>query len=206
MTFALRIITLLVISCMSMFMCGCRGYTSESPPIHLNPNMDVQEKGKAYRASDFFDDGHYMRDPIEGTIARGNLKDDEHFFYGTVNGELARSFPSSVTLDHAFLERGQQIFNRVCAACHAHAGDGNGLVGRRLMVKPTSLHGDYMYGLPPGHYFKVISDGTRTMQSLKHMISPYNRWAVVAYVRSLQMSQDMDGEWIKRSSSWWTQR
>lgn len=185
---------------------GCRGYSSEQPPIHLNPNMDTQEKGKPYRESDFFEDGHYMRMPIEGTIARGQLKEDEHFYFGKVNGEIAKSFPSQLVMDEAFLKRGQRVFNNVCAACHAPEGSGNSLVGRRLLVKPTSLHSEYMYGLPPGHYFDVITNGIRTMASYKHMISEKDRWAIVAYIRSLQMSQDMDGEWIKRSAVWWTQK
>jgi mono/diheme cytochrome c family protein len=185
---------------------GCRGYSMESPPIHPNPNMDTQEKGRPYRESDFFDDGQYMRTPIAGTVARGHLKEDEHFYFGKVNGEAARSFPSDLVLDDAFLKRGQLVYNRTCAACHAQIGDGDGLVGKRLLVKPTSLHGDYMYGLPPGHYFEVISNGIRTMQGYRHMMSPRDRWAVTAYVRSLQMSQDMDGEWIKRSASWWTKK
>lgn len=188
------------------FFQGCRGYSTDSPPIHPNPNMDTQEKGRPYRQSDFFDDGQYMRLPIADTIARGELKEDEHFYYGKINGQPATSFPSQLELDEAFLKRGQLVFNRVCAACHAQIGDGDGLVGRRLMVKPTSLHSEYMYGLPPGHYFDVITNGIRTMQSYQHMLSVTDRWAITAYIRTLQMSQDMDGEWIKRSASWWTQR
>lgn len=201
--------TLAMVTIMLSTLCfeqGCRGYSSKEPPIHLNPNMDTQEKGRPYRASDFFDDGQYMRTPIPGTIARGYLKEDEHFYFGKVNAELAKSFPSDIVLDDAFVKRGQQMFNQTCAACHGAQGDGSGLVGKRLMVKPLSLHSEYMYGLPPGHYFDVISNGIRTMQSHKHMITPKDRWAIVAYIRSLQMSQDMEGEWIKRSASWWTQK
>lgn len=185
---------------------GCRGYTTESPPIHLNPNMDTQEKGRPYRHSDFFEDGQYMRKPIAGTIARGLLKEDEHFYYGKVNGELAKSFPKDLVVDEAFLRRGQIMFDRTCSVCHAREGNGNGLVGKRLLVPPTSFHSEYMYSLPPGHYFDVISNGIRTMQSYKHMISYRDRWAITAYIRSLQMSQDINGEWIKRSASWWTQK
>lgn len=185
---------------------GCRGYSSPHPPVHPNLNMDTQEKGKAYRASDFFDDGQYMRMPIEGTIARGDFHEDTHFYLGKVNGKPAESFPSELVMDETFLKRGQRLFNRNCAACHAGIGDGDGLVGRRLLVKPTSLHSDYMYGLPPGHYFDVITNGIRTMQSYKHMINVKDRWAIVAYVRALQMSQDMDGAWIERSISWWKQK
>ena len=183
---------------------GCRGFISEDPPIHVNPNMDTQPRGKAYRESHFFDNHTYMRMPVEGTIARGQLKEDEHFYFGKINGKVAAQFPKEVTLDEAFLKRGQIIFNRFCAACHAQIGDGDGLVGRRLLVKPTSLHSEYMYGLPPGHFFDAITNGIRTMPKYDYLISPIDRWASVAYIRVLQMSQDMDGEWIKRSASWWT--
>ncbi len=184
---------------------GCRGYTSEEPPIHLNPNMDTQRKGKAYRESDFFTDKQYMRAPIEGTIARGELKEDEHFYLGKVSGQLAQSLPQAITIDENFMKRGQHMYERTCAACHGSSGNGDGLVGRRLMVKPTSLHSDYMYGLSPGHYFDVITNGIRTMQPYKHMISETDRWAVVTYIRSLQISQDVNGPWIERSASWWKQ-
>jgi mono/diheme cytochrome c family protein len=185
---------------------GCRGYTSKDPPIHLNPNMDTQPKGKAYRADDFFTDGSSMRPQVEGTIASGHLISDPHFELGLVDNEPARSLPKELKIDETFLARGQHMYNRMCAACHSHVGDGDGLVGRRLMVKPTSFHSEYMYGLPPGHYFNAITNGIRTMPAYGKMLKPIDRWAVVTYVRSLQMSQDMNGEWIKRSLSWWKQR
>jgi cytochrome c5 len=185
---------------------ACRGYPSKNPPIHLNPNMDTQEKGKAYRESDFFDNGQYMRMPIEGTVARGQLFLDEHFYFGRVNNKPAKSFPHNLAVDENFLRRGQLVFNRVCAACHAHIGDGEGLVGKRLIVKPTSFHSEYMYGLSPGHFFDVISNGIRTMPGYSHMISQKDRWAIVTYIRSLQISQDANGEWIKRSAESWTQK
>jgi mono/diheme cytochrome c family protein len=200
-----KIFSLALLLCLSLLDIGCRGYSSTEPPIHVNPNMDTQEKGRPYRHSDFFHDGQYMRSPIEGTVARGALKEDEHFYFGKIDGQPAKSLPASLVIDEAFLKRGQQIYNRTCAACHAHVGDGDGIVGRRLMVKPTSLHSDYMYGLAPGHYFDVITNGIRTMQPYKHMISEKDRWAVVSYIRSLQISQDMNGKWIERSSSWWKQ-
>ncbi len=198
--FSLLSIALLVMGLQS----GCRGYSTSSPPIHPNPNMDTQEKGRPYRHSDFFDDGQYMRIPVAGTIPRGHLKDDDHYFLGKINNEPARSFPEQITLDEDFLKRGQTVYDRTCATCHGLIGDGKGLVGKRLMVPPTSLHGEYMYGLTPDYFFGVISDGVRTMRGYKHMLSPRDRWAVVGYIRSLQMSQDMNGEWIKRSASWWT--
>lgn len=196
----------IIVALFSLFIdIGCRGYSSQEPPIHLNPNMDTQKKGKSYRENDFFADKQTMRQPLEGTVARGYLKEDEHFYFGKVNGQLAHALPGALTIDESFMKRGQQMFERTCAVCHGSSGNGDGLVGRRLMVKPTSLHSDYMYGLSPGHYFDVITNGIRTMQSYKHMISEKDRWAIVSYIRSLQISQDVNGPWIERSASWWKQ-
>lgn len=200
----MRGILLLVALCSSILeIFGCRGYTSKEPPMHVNPNMDIQEKGKAYKESDFFADGQYMRPPVPGTISRGNMKSDA--FYSAQENKAPTGIPKDLVIDEAFMKRGQQIFNRTCAACHGHIGDGDGLVGRRLMVRPTSLHSDYMYGLSPGHYFQVIQNGIRTMQPYGYMINERDSWAVVTYVRALQMSQDINGEWIKRSASLWKQ-
>jgi|SRR5579871_6614406 len=198
--YAAGLISLLV------FDTGCRGWPSDQPPIHVNPNMDIQPKGKAYRESDFFDNHTYMRMPIEGTVARGQLREDEHFYFGKVNGKEATSFPAQVTIDERLLQRGQQLFNRNCAACHGQIGDGDGLVGRRLLVKPTTFHSEYMYSMPPGHFIDVMVNGIRTMPKYDYMVDAMGRWAIAAYIRTLQMSQDIDGQWIKRSAEWWTVR
>lgn len=192
------ILLLIALSLNMPQICGCRGYTSTEPPMHVNPNMDIQEKGKAYKHSDFFADGQYMRPRIAGTIARGEFKAQNN------NQDLV-GLPKDLVIDEAFMKRGQQLFNRTCAACHGMIGDGDGLVGRRLMVKPTSLHSEYMYGLTPEHYFQVIQNGIRTMQPYGYMINEHDTWAIVTYVRALQMSQDINGEWIKRSASSWKQ-
>jgi len=197
------ILLLVALSLNLIEICGCRGYTSQEPPIHVNPNMDIQEKGKAYKYSDFFADGQYMRPRIAGTISRGDMKSDA--FYNTQNNNPSANFFQDLVVDEAFMKRGQQIFNRTCAACHGMIGDGDGLVGRRLMVRPTSLHSEYMYGLPPAHYFDAIQKGIRTMQPYGYMINEHDTKAVVIYVRALQMSQDINGEWIKRSASLWKQ-
>lgn len=199
----MRGIILLASSLFILQVIGCRGWTSAEPPMHVNPNMDIQEKGKAYKHSDFFADGQYMRPRIAGTISRGDMKSDA--FYAQDNNPEAMSLPKNLIVDEAFMKRGQQLFNRTCAACHGMIGDGDGLVGRRLMVRPTSLHSEYMYGLPPGHYFQVIQNGIRTMQPYGYMINEHDTWAIVTYVRALQMSQDINGEWIKRSASLWKQ-
>lgn len=181
---------------------SCRGWTSDSPPVHPNPNMDTQNKYKPYRASEFFSDKRSMRPSIEGTVARGEdkLKDDEHFYFGRVGGEPATTFPSQVVIDEAFLKRGQDRFNIYCAVCHSQVGDGVGMVGKRMAIAPTTFHSDYMYGRPVGHYFDVITNGIRTMQNYRDKLNEKDRWAIVAYIRALQISQDADGAWISKAS------
>lgn len=191
--------------CLVVGQFGCRGYSTDEPPIHLNRNMFIQEKGKAYRYSDFFEDGQYMRKRIPGTVARGEFHEDEHYYLGKVDGKPADSFPSNLEMDDAFIKRGQWMFERTCAACHASIGNGDGLVGRRLLVKPTSFHSDYMYEKPPGYFFEVITNGERTMQPYGHLVGVKDRWAIVAYIRALQISQDVNSDTIKRSASSWRQ-
>ncbi len=185
---------------------GCRGYVSEKPPFHVNPNMDTQQKGKSYRESQFFADGKIMQEPIAGTIAFGNLKEDSHFYQGKINGQVALSLPKNLVIHEAFIQRGKQVYNSKCSSCHSAIGDGSGLVGKRLMVKPTSFHSDYMYMQPPGHFFDVITNGIRTMQPYGFMLNEHDRWTVVAYIRVLQISQDLEGAWINGSAKQWKQQ
>jgi mono/diheme cytochrome c family protein len=200
-----HLISLVVILLMFSQNYGCRGYTSKSPPVHPNPNMDRQPKYKAFGASGFFENGQSMRMPVDGTVAQGQLKDDEHYYFGKVDEAFAKSFPSQLTIDEAFLKRGQIMFNRTCSVCHGQVGDGSGLVGKRLMVPPPSFHAERMYEMPPGQFFDVISNGIRTMHGYKDIVVEKDRWAITAFVHCLQMSQDSDGEWIKRSAPWWRQ-
>lgn len=169
---------------------GCRGWTTENPPIHPNPNMDVQPKYKPYRTSDWFLDKRSMRMPVEGTIARGELKLDTHLYEGKNGGQWVDSLPRSIVLNRKSMKQGQTAFNIHCAACHGQTGAGNGLVGKRMVVAPTSLHSDYLYAQPLGHFYDVISNGIRTMPSYRHQISVEDRWLIVAYIRALQWSQN----------------
>lgn len=174
---------------------GCRGWTSDKPPVHLNPNMDTQPKYKAYRESDFFKDKRSMRPLEAGVVARGFLKEDDHFYRGKKDGKLATAFPDQIEVNKGFVKRGQERFGIYCAPCHSESGAGDGLVGKRMVVRPTTFHTDYMHNQPVGHFFDVITNGIRTMSGYRYQISEEDRWAVVAYIRSLQISQDAEGEW-----------
>lgn len=185
-----RIVILMVL------LSGCRGWITEKPPVHPNPNMDTQPKYKPFRESTFFGDKRDMRPLVAGTIARGHLNDDVHFHQGKVSGKLATTFPKQMVIDHDLLKKGQMKFDIYCAPCHARTGKGDGMVGRRLTIKPPSFHSDYMHSLAHGHYFDVITNGIRTMPGYGHQITDVgDRWAIVAYIRALQLSQKPSLKW-----------
>ena len=168
---------------------GCRGWSSSKPPVHVNPNMDTQPKGKPYGESSWFEDKRIMRPLPQGVVPRGKLHEDEHLYRGLVAGKPAATFPPALVINKAFVQRGQQRFNMMCASCHSAVGDGNGLVGVRLPVRPTSLHTDYARDLSVGHLFNVITNGIRTMPAQSDKVAPVDRWAIAAYIKALQLSQ-----------------
>ena len=149
--------------------------------------MDTQAKYKPYGENSWFADGRNMRQPPEGTIARGQLQADDHVYRGLVNGKPAHTFPPGMTINEAFVRRGKERYEIFCAICHDHTGGGNGMVGRRLTVRPPTLHTDYMRSLPVGHLFDVMTNGIRTMPSYAHQIPVNDRWAIAAYVQTLQL-------------------
>ncbi len=171
---------------------GCRGWQSEEPPIHLNPNMDTQEKGKAYRSSSFFADGRMMQAPRAGTVARGYLNADTHFSEGTVDGKPATTLPAVYEGSPAQMARGQERFNIYCAPCHGGAGDGMGTVASKLTIKPPSFHDQRLKDMPVGGIYAAIHNGVNNgnMPSYAAQITTIDRWNIVYYVRALQKSQD----------------
>ena len=171
---------------------GCRGWQSSEPPVHLNWNMDTQEKGKAYRSSDFFADGRYMRTPPAGTVARGYLHEDDLRHLGLVDGEPATRFPDGMGDPEVAVRRGQERFNIYCAPCHGGAGDGQGLVNSRLTVKAPSFHDQRLKDMPVGKIYQAILNGVNAgnMGSYAAQIPEDDRWDVVLYVRALQKSRD----------------
>jgi mono/diheme cytochrome c family protein len=153
--------------------------------------MHDQPKYEPYEVSSFFDDKRTARNPVEGTIARGNLRADDHLYTGKVNGELATTFPFEVTRE--VLERGQERFGIYCAPCHSSIGDGNGMIAQRggsSMKQPATYHSQQMRDMPVGHFFDVMTNGFGSMYSYSERISVRDRWAIAAYIRVLQMSQN----------------
>jgi hypothetical protein len=173
-----------------VFFTSCfRGTPSEKPPIHLNPNMDVQEKYLPFTKSHFFVNGSAMRMPIEGTVARGELRENTVYYFGKKdNGSFVKNNPLEITI--SLLERGRQRFNIFCAPCHDQTGSGQGMVVKKGFLPPTSFHLDRIRVFSDGYYFDVISNGIRNMPSYKAQVPVNDRWAIVAYIRALQKSQN----------------
>ena len=187
----IRILTALML-CL-VLAAGCsRNRPSEKPPIHLQTNMDDQPKYKPQAASEFFADGQAMRQPVEGTVARGQLHEDVVFYTGkTENGRLVRKSPVPVTMD--LLKRGQERYGIYCSPCHGQTGaaqDIKSIVVQKGMLAPPSFHEQRLRDVEDGHIFDVITNGIRNMPPYKYQISAEDRWAIVAYFRALQRSQN----------------
>ena len=150
-------------------------------------DMHDQPKFKPYRGTDFFGDGRSARPLPEGTVARGHLREDAHLYTGRVNGQLATTFPFPVT--ETVLARGRERYGIYCTPCHGLAGYGDGMVVARGYRKAASLHVDRVRAEPPGYFYDVIANGFGAMPSYAAQIPVEDRWAIVAYVRALQLSQ-----------------
>lgn len=150
-------------------------------------DMHDQPRPEPYEVSNFFEDQRASRPLVEGTIARGQLRLDDHLYTGKVNGELVTTFPFAVTMD--VMRRGQERFNIFCSPCHGLTGDGKGMIVQRGFRAPESYHSQRLRDMPVGHFFDVMTNGLGAMYSYEGRVSPRDRWAIAAYIRSLQLSQ-----------------
>lgn len=180
---ALRVALLLVPALLSL---GCvRGCKSSMPPIHLNPNMDNQEKALAQTESAFFYDGMTMRWPVPGTVARGGLREDVAFYTGKdAEGQYLTTIPLEV--DAALLARGEERYAIYCLPCHDRRGLGQGILYEYGSVPTASFHDAQRLAYPDGQIFDVITNGLGLMQGYKYPVPPSDRWAIVAHVNRLQ--------------------
>lgn len=150
-------------------------------------DMHVQPRYNPLDGSQFFEDGRSARPPVPGTVARGQLRIDQHYYTGKIDGKEVETFPFPVT--EAVLERGRKRFNIFCTPCHGITGEGRGMIVERGFPPPPSYHIDRLRQAPPGHFYSVITNGFGAMYSHAARIPPEDRWAIVAYIRALQMSQ-----------------
>jgi mono/diheme cytochrome c family protein len=153
---------------------GCR------QDMHDAPRYDPLE------ASTFLPKGSSAQPLVPGTVARGQLAEDELLHTGRIGGTVADAYPFPIT--RADLDRGEQRFNIYCSPCHGRTGEGNGMVVQRGYKQAASYHIDRLRQAPAGYFFDVISNGFGAMPDYRAQVAPDDRWRIVAYVRALQLS------------------
>jgi mono/diheme cytochrome c family protein len=185
---------------------GCREQSSEDPPVLLERNMYDQERYNPESYSQFFDDHRTMRTPVEGTVARDRYEDDPEVATGLLPDKTGyvMAIPQTYVQRSGGMEkvlaRGQERFNIYCAPCHGRTGDGKGMVvcKRDTPADPCQSRGfaplpNYedprLRQMPDGQIFATITHGVRTMPAYGPQVPASDRWAIVAYVRALQVSQ-----------------
>lgn len=150
-------------------------------------DMHDQPKYKPLKSSPFFDDGRASRPLVPDTVARGHLDDDDALHTGKSGADFVATFPLPITRE--VLDRGQERYDIYCSPCHDRLGNGEGMIVRRGYRRPPSLHIDRLRATAPGYVFDVISRGFGAMPDYTSQIPVTDRWAIVAYIRALQLSQ-----------------
>lgn len=175
---------------LSVLLFSCRGQKSDQPPVRTHFNMNFQDRFNSQEENPFFEDGMAMRQPVEGTVARGMLRHDTTLFEGVVDsGDFVTEIPFDLTRE--FLYRGKERYDIFCQVCHGATGDGRGIImtGEYGYVPAPTFHRDESRNMPAGELYSAITNGIRTMPSYATQIKVEDRWAIVAYLRALQRSQ-----------------
>lgn len=168
---------------------GTRGRISRRPPIEIFSDMDRQPKLRPQHLNEFFADGRSSRLPVEGTVARGEHALDVPVNTGMLTGMTNFVATNPLKITDAVMLRGRQRFEIYCSPCHGLQGDGNGVVKNFGMATTRSLHEARIVQMPDGEIFNVITHGRNTMGPYGPQVLVEDRWAIVAYVRALQLAQ-----------------
>jgi len=160
----------------TMMLAGCR------------QDMHDQPKFIPQRGTDFFADGRSARPQVENTVARGQLHEDTYYYTGLQDGKEGDGMPFPVTMQ--VLERGQERYNIYCTPCHSRVGNGVGMIVQRGYSKAGNFHTARLMAAPLGHFFNVMTNGYGSMPDYKAQIAPQDRWAIIAYIKALQLSQN----------------
>jgi mono/diheme cytochrome c family protein len=155
--------------------------------VACRQDMHDQPKYVPLRQAAFFGDDRSARPLIAGTVARGHLNDDTLLHTGKVGNADATMFPFAV--DERTMARGHERFDIHCSPCHGRTGQGDGMVVRRGFRRPPTFHQDRLRNAPVGQIFDVITNGFGAMPDYATQIGAADRWAIIAYVRALQLSE-----------------
>jgi len=171
-----RAITAMGAMAAALLLAGCR------------QDMQDQPKFVPQRGTTFFADGRSARPQVTNTVARNQLHENEYFYTGMVNGKEGDGFPLALTPE--VMHRGQERYNIYCTPCHSRVGNGDGMIVQRGYRPAGDFHTDRLRNAPLGHFFSVMTNGYGAMPDYAAQLTPEDRWAVVAYIRALQLSQD----------------
>lgn len=180
------LMTVLALVALGLVSLGCRGSISDKPPVHPNWNMDQQARIDPQEPSDFFADGRGMRPPVDGTVARGTLELDSYLYEGKVGDDFVTELPTNMELTMDLLTRGKQRFEIYCIPCHDASGSGKGIVVQRGMLPPMPYSDARLTAMPIGQIYNIVKHGVRNMPAYGKQIPLEDRWAIAAYVRTLQ--------------------
>ncbi|MEW6305358.1 MAG: cytochrome c [Verrucomicrobiota bacterium] len=187
MRYFLALFGLAVLTTMLIF--GKQGDMSRKPPLEVFPDMDRQPKLRPQTANSFFADRLSSQLPVAGTVARDSAYEDNPVNTGRISGttNFIENIPVPVTVQ--LLERGQQRYQIYCSPCHSALGDGNGVTKKLGMTVVATLHDPRIVKLPDGEIYNTIANGKNLMGAYGAALDVNDRWAVVAYVRTLQRAQ-----------------
>ena len=165
--------------------------------------QDMHDQPKFYpqRGTSLYSDGRSVRPQVQNTVARGQGDATSYLMTGFVNGKEGDGLPVPLNLE--LVERGQERYNIYCTACHSRVGNGGGIVVQRGYRPAGNFHTDRLRSAPLGHFYNVIANGYGAMPEYATMLTVEDRWAIVAYVRALQLSQnaaaaDAGGNQVKK--------
>jgi hypothetical protein len=150
--------------------------------------MHNQPKFIPQRGTSFYADGRSARPQVENTVGRGQLHEDSYFYTGFTGGKEGDAMPFAVTME--VLHRGQERYNIYCTPCHSRVGNGAGMIVQRGYSQAGNFHTPRLEAAPLGHFFNVISNGYGSMPDYSAQVTPEDRWAIVAYIKALQLSQN----------------
>lgn len=194
--------TILLIS-LALALSACRGRPFHKPPVLPEQNMFNQAKFQSQQENKFFPDKRSMRMPVKGTIARGWLKTNTVYWDGkTKDGKWVKKNPLPIT--EKLVNQGRKNFNIYCTPCHSRLGNGDGIVVKYGFVHPPSFHSKQLRNVSDGFLYNVVTNGFAVMKGYRDQIPVHNRWAIVSYIRALQLSQhatkaDLQGHTFSQS-------
>lgn len=182
----MKTVVILWITLCITLMAGCH-QSMYNQPKYKKPYMRESDRNPSGFDGIFAND-MVARPRVVSTVSQSQVLADEHFYTGKVDGEYVTEFPYPI--DRKIIRRGQDRFNIFCSPCHGRVGNGLGMVQRRGLTPPANYHTDRLRDAPVGYIFDVITNGYRNMYPYGPKIPPEDRWAIIAYVRALQLSQN----------------